>query len=120
MDIGQRVRSLRIEKKLSLGDVEKRVGLLRTYVSRVERGRTTPSIETLEKLACALQVPIYQFFCNGQRPTGPARKFSRPRVWGKKAHEARELDRLCRMLVRMGDSDRRLLLSTAQQMARDF
>ena len=118
MDIGQRVRALRTQKKLSLGDIEKRVGLLRTYVSRVERGLTIPSIETLEKLACAMQVPLYLFFCNGQRPNGSTPKFSRPPVWGKKASEAREFERLCRLLMRIDDSDRRLLLSTAQQMAR--
>jgi transcriptional regulator with XRE-family HTH domain len=40
------------------GDIEKRTGLLRCYVSRVENGHTVPAIETLEKLARALEVPV--------------------------------------------------------------
>ena len=51
MVIGTRLRSLREERKMSQGDIEKRTGLLRCYISRVENGHTVPSIETLEKLA---------------------------------------------------------------------
>jgi transcriptional regulator with XRE-family HTH domain len=49
-------------KKLSQGDIEERSGLLRCYISRVENGHTVPSIETLEKLARAMEVPLYQIF----------------------------------------------------------
>jgi len=118
MNLGQRIRSLRLEKKLSLGDVEKRVGLLRTYLSRVERSHSVPSIETLEKLAVAMEVPLYAFFCNGHRPNGNMPKFPRQRLWGDKPSEAREWGRLCRLLVRSNKADRALLLSTAQQLAR--
>ncbi|MGH7743782.1 MAG: helix-turn-helix domain-containing protein [Candidatus Dormibacteria bacterium] len=41
---------LREEKKLSQGDIEKRIGLLRCYISRVENGHTVPTVETLEKM----------------------------------------------------------------------
>jgi len=58
--ISDRLRSLREEKKLSQGDIEKRTGLLRCYVSRVENGHTVPAVETIEKFARALEVPIYQ------------------------------------------------------------
>ena len=58
MIIGDRLREIRIEKDLSQGDIEKRTGLLRCYVSRVENGHTVPSIETLEKMARALGVPL--------------------------------------------------------------
>jgi transcriptional regulator with XRE-family HTH domain len=57
MIIGERLRVLREEKKLSQGDIEKRTGLLRCYLSRVENGHTVPAIETLEKLARALEMP---------------------------------------------------------------
>jgi transcriptional regulator with XRE-family HTH domain len=60
MIIGDRLRALREEKKLSQGDIEKRTGLLRCYVSRVENGLTVPAVETIEKFARALEVPIYQ------------------------------------------------------------
>src|SRR5712692_2919159 len=60
--IGDRVREMREEKNLSQGDIEKRTVLLRCYISRVENGHTVPAIETLEKLARALEVPLYQLF----------------------------------------------------------
>jgi len=120
MKLGQRIRSLRKQRELSLGDIERRVGLLRTYVSRVERGCTTPSVDTLEKLACALQVPMYEIFCNGSRPNRSTRRFPRSRTWGTTAAEARDLARMRRLLVRIDDSDRHLLLSTARQMAREL
>ena len=68
MDIGDRLRELRERKKLSQGDIEKRTGLIRCYVSRVENGHTIPSIETLEKLARALEIPMYQLFYEGEKP----------------------------------------------------
>src|SRR5579863_6222062 len=64
--IGQRLRVLREEKKLSQGDIEKKTGLLRCYVSRVENGHTVPAVETLEKFARALEVPLYQLFYDGE------------------------------------------------------
>lgn len=62
MVIGDRLRTLREHKKFSQGEIEKRTGLLRCYLSRVEDGHTVPAIHTLEKLAKALEVPIYQLF----------------------------------------------------------
>ena len=59
MFIGDRLRVLREEKKFSQGEIEKRTGLLRSYISRVENGHTVPAVETLEKFARALQVPLY-------------------------------------------------------------
>src|SRR5439155_5346483 len=66
--IGDRLREMREEKKLSQGDIEKRTGLLRCYISRVENGHTVPAIETLEKLARALEVPLYHLFDDGEEP----------------------------------------------------
>src|SRR6202789_3389660 len=68
MIIGDRLRAVRGEKNLSQGDIEKRTGLLRCYISRVENGHTVPSIETLEKLARAMEVPMYQLFYDGEKP----------------------------------------------------
>src|SRR5271170_7555646 len=75
MIIGDRIRSLRETKTLSQGDIQKRTGLLRCYISRVENGHTVPSLDTLEKFATALQIPIYRFFTdeeNVKRPKIPA------------------------------------------------
>lgn len=68
MVIGERLRQLREAKNLSQGDVEKRTGLLRCYTSRVENGHTVPAVETLEKYARALEVPIYRLFYEGRVP----------------------------------------------------
>ena len=62
MVIGDRLRALRDQKHLSQGEIEKRTGLLRCYISRVENGHTVPTVETLEKMARALEVPLYQLF----------------------------------------------------------
>jgi transcriptional regulator with XRE-family HTH domain len=66
--IGDRLRALREEKKLSQGDIEKKTGLLRCYISRVENGHTVPAIETLEKMARALEIPMYKLFYDGEEP----------------------------------------------------
>lgn len=56
MMIGGRLRELRLAKGLSQGDIGKRSGLTRSYISRVEGGHTVPSLATLEKFAKALEI----------------------------------------------------------------
>src|ERR1700683_1248726 len=67
MVIGERVKFLREQKNMSQGDIEKRTGLVRCYVSRVENGHTVPSIDTLERLATALKAPMNQCFSAVQK-----------------------------------------------------
>ena len=121
MIIGDRLRSLREEKKFSQGDIEKRTGLLRCYISRVENGHTVPAIETLEKMARALEVPLYQLFYDGEEPPElpnlPKRKTSAEIAWGSTGKEARFLTKFRRLLGRVDEGDRRLLLYMAQKMA---
>lgn len=120
MLIGDRLRELRELKKLSQGDIEHRTGLIRCYVSRVENGHTVPSIETLEKFARALEVPIYQLFYDGEEPPvlpGPERRSRMPR-WGDSGRDSRMLVLFRRALEKLNENDRRLLLSLAQKMAR--
>ncbi len=62
MDIGYRLRSLREQKKLSQGEVEKRTGLVRSYISRVENGHTVPSVATMEKWHAHLRFRFISFF----------------------------------------------------------
>ena len=122
MIIGDRLRLLRETKKLSQGDIEKRTGLLRCYISRVENGHTVPAIETLEKLARAMEIPLYQLFYDGEEPPElpnlPKRKSSDDIAWGSAGKEARFLGRFRRVLGRVDEGDRRLLLYMAQKMAR--
>ena len=68
MLIGQKLRELREGKQLSQGDIEKKTGLIRCYTSRVENGHTVPTVDTLEKYARALEIPLYRFFYEGAEP----------------------------------------------------
>jgi len=121
MIIGDRLREMREEKKLSQGDVERRTGLLRCYISRVEKGHTVPAIETLEKLARALECPLYHLFYEGQEPpqlpTLLKRKSSIDFAWGSTGKEARYLNKFQRLLGKSRERDRKLLLAMAQKMA---
>ena len=120
--IGDRLRALREEKKFSQGDVEKRTGLLRCYISRVENGHTVPAVETLEKFARALGVPMYQLFYDGNEPPKvpnlPKRKTADDLAWGKKGKDARLLSQFCRLFSKMEDDELRMVLFMAQKMAR--
>jgi transcriptional regulator with XRE-family HTH domain len=113
--IGDRLREMREEKKLSQGDIEKRTGLLRCYIFRVENGHTVPAIETLEKPARALQVPLYQLFYDGEEPPKlpnlPKRKSSEDIAWGSSGKDARYLSKLRRLLGRTDAGVRREALS---------
>jgi transcriptional regulator with XRE-family HTH domain len=119
--IGDQLRAMREEKQLSQGDIEKRTGLLRCYISRVENGHTVPAIETLEKMARALEVPMYRLFYDGEEPPKlpnlPKRKSSDDIAWGSSGKDARYLGKLRRLLARSEDGDRKLLLYMAQKMA---
>ena len=121
MIIGERLREIREEKKLSQGDIEKRTGLLRCYVSRVENGHTVPAIETLEKMARALEIPLYQLFYDGEEPPKLAsplkRKPSDDNAWGSMGKDARYLSKLRRLLGKTEEGDRKLLLDMAQKMS---
>lgn len=122
MIIGDRLRALREEKKLSQGDIEKRTGLVRPYISRIENCHTVPSLETLEKFAHAVEVPLYQLFYEGEKPPElphlMKRKTAEEIAWGRSKKEARLLEQFRRLLSRMKESKRRLLLYIAQKMAR--
>jgi transcriptional regulator with XRE-family HTH domain len=121
MIIGDRLRAFREEKKLSQGDIEKRTGLFPCYISRVENGHTVPAIETIEKFARALEVPLYQLFYDGEEPPKlpalPKRKGSADTTWGHSGKDARVLNRFRNLLGRMHGQDAKLLFYMAQQMA---
>ncbi len=122
MIIGDRLREMREEKKLSQGEIEKRTGLLRCYISRVENGHTVPAIETLENLARALEVPLYQLFYDGEEPPKlpnlRRRKSSEDIAWGSSGKDGRFLNKLRPLLAKTEEADRKLLLHMAQKMAR--
>jgi transcriptional regulator with XRE-family HTH domain len=121
MIIGDRLRELREAKTFSQGEIEKRTGLLRCYISRVENGHTVPAIETLEKMARALEVPMYELFYDGEEPPKmpnlPKRRSADDIAWGSTGKDARFLSRLRRLLGKSDEEHRKLILLMAQKMA---
>ena len=121
MIIADRLRELREAKKLSQADIEKRTGLLRCYISRVENGHTVPAIETLEKLARALEVPLYQIFYEGTEPPNVPNLLKRKRsddvVWGSSGKHAIYLHKLRKCLSKAEESDRKLIMVLTQKVA---
>jgi transcriptional regulator with XRE-family HTH domain len=123
MLIGERLRQLREQKNLSQGDVEKSSGLLRCYISRVEHGHTVPSLETLERFAAALDVPLYRLFYTGE--DAPPTPNLTPRKTleeladdpGSSGSEARFLLKLKGLVGKMVESDRVFLLDFARKLA---
>jgi transcriptional regulator with XRE-family HTH domain len=122
MIIGERLRALRDEKKLSQGDIEEKTGLLRCYVSRVENGHTVSAVATLEKFARALEVPMYQLFYDGQEPPKLPNLLKRRTaddiLWGNSGEDAHMLAKFCRLFGRMKEGDRNVLFFMAQKMAK--
>ena len=121
MVIGERLRALREGKNFSQGDIEKRTGVLRCYISRIEHGHTIPSVETLEKFARALEVPMYQLFYDGEEPPKlpnlPKRKTADDIAWGNKGKDARLLAQFCRLFSKMEEDELRMVVFVAQKMA---
>jgi len=118
MVISERLKTLREQKNMSQADIEKRTGLLRCYISRIENGHTVPAIETLEKMARALEVPIYALFYNGEKPPADLPKPNETTAgWGSFGRDARTLGKFRRLLSQIDKGDINLLLFTAQKMA---
>jgi len=121
MNIAERLRTMREERELSQGDIERRTGLLRCYVSRVENGHTIPAVETLEKFARALGVPLYHLMYDGNEPPKaptPSKRHGGEDLWGNSGKDARQLRKLCEFLSHLTSQDRELILGMAHRMAR--
>ena len=88
----------------------------------MEYGQTVPAVETLEKFARALEVPIYQLFYEGEEPPKlpnlPKRKSANGKERGDTGKDARSLYKFRRFLSQMEDDDRKILIFMAQKMAR--
>jgi transcriptional regulator with XRE-family HTH domain len=118
MIIGEKLKAIREHRNMSQGDIEKRTGLLRCYISRVENGHTVPAIETLEKLARAMEVPMYALFYDGEKPPKPNIPMSvSDEGWGGSGRDAKTLHRFRRLMRRADKGDVKLLLFMAQKMS---
>ena len=123
MLIGYRLRELRLQKNLSQTEVENRSGVQRAYISQIENNHKAPTVETLEKFARALEVPIYRFFHEGHKPPESpvhlnilARERALP--WGSAGEDACYLEKLRSPLAKLDDQDRLLILRLTRKFAR--
>lgn len=112
MNIGETIRNFRLQKGLSQGDIEKRTGLLRCYLSRVENGHTIPSLDTLAKIATAMDLPLAQFFADSAHDNGNAKAV--PQL---SDDEVRFLSQIRRYSANLNESDRKLVLAMVKKMA---
>jgi transcriptional regulator with XRE-family HTH domain len=110
MNIGETIRNYRLQKGMSQGDIEKRTGLLRCYLSRVENGHTVPSLDTLSKIAGAMDLPLSQFFAKGHSNGHKGL----PQL---SDDEVRFLSQIRRYATNLNDSDRKLVLAMIKKMA---
>lgn len=119
MLIGQKLREIREAKNLSQVEIAEATGLVQPYVSRVENGHTIPGVETLEKWASALKVPLYQILYDGEEPPKPLKLSSNHNreLWGNSPRDSHDLKRLRQFLSKMNEQERDLLLSLAGRMA---
>ena len=108
--IGSTIRAYRQQKGMSQGDIEKRTGLLRCYLSRVENGHTVPSLETLQKIAYAMDLQLAQFFSD----EAVSREMSPLRL---SEEEIRFLTQIQRYSARLNENDRKLLLAMVRKFA---
>jgi transcriptional regulator with XRE-family HTH domain len=113
MNIGETIRNFRLNKGMSQGDIEKRTGLLRCYLSRVENGHTIPSLDTLAKIASAMELPLAQFFADAAHDNGQPGK----PVPQLSDDEVRFLSQIRRYSGSLNDSDRKLVLAMVKKMA---
>lgn len=113
MNIGDTIRNYRLQKGMSQGDIEKRTGLLRCYLSRVENGHTIPSLDTLAKIATAMDLPLAQFFADHSAENGSNSK-STPQL---SEDEIRFLTQIRRYSPALNDSDRKLVIAMVKKMA---
>ena len=111
MNIGETIRNFRLQKGMSQGDIEKRTGLLRCYLSRVENGHTIPSLDTLAKIATAMEVPLAQFFNDNGGDNGNK---NLPQL---SEEEVRFLSQIRRYSSNLNDSDRKLVIAMVKKMA---
>jgi len=110
MKIGVTIKGYRLQKGYSQGDIEKRTGLLRCYLSRVENGHTIPSLDTLAKIAEALDLPLSQFFAE----EALGREMTTQKLTDE---ELRFLTQIRRYATNLNDSDRKLLLAMVKKFA---
>lgn len=122
MSIGQRLRQLRKQKRLTQQELAERAGLLRCNVWRLENREAAPTIATIEKIARALEIPMFHLFYDyekSRKPKGlPKWRFTKDKMWGSSGKDARMLAQFCQLFSRMSESDLEIVLYAAKKMSR--
>ncbi len=114
VNIGEVIRSYRGQRGLSQGDIERRTGLLRCYLSRVENGHTVPSLETLAKIAEAMDISLADFFPGAET----TRDRDTQKMLGELSDdEIRFLSEIKKHSSTLSDGDKRLVLAMIRKMA---
>ncbi|MCL5289293.1 MAG: helix-turn-helix transcriptional regulator [Acidobacteria bacterium] len=114
VNIGDVIRSYRAERGLSQGDIERRTGLLRCYLSRVENGHTVPSLETLAKIAEALDISLADFFPGSETPS---ERDAQKMLGELSDEEVRFLAEIKKYSTTLNEGDKRLVLAMIRKMA---
>ena len=110
MNIGETIRNFRLQRSMSQGDIEKRTGLLRCYLSRVENGHT-PVPRHARQNCRSHGSALSQFFSEGSNSNGHK---GLPQL---SDDEVRFLSQMRRYAVNLNDSDRKLVLAMVKKMA---
>jgi transcriptional regulator with XRE-family HTH domain len=119
VEIGRRLRELPESRNLSQGDREVRSGLLRCYTSRVENGHAVPSVETIEKYANAIEIPLFAFFSiDASPPEVEPPLISHNSAWGLTPRERFQNRKFVSALTKMEDQDRHLVRALVQPLTR--
>src|SRR5262244_2861084 len=114
VNIGEVIKTYRSQRGLSQGDIERRTGLLRCYLSRVENGHTVPSLETLAKIAEAMDISLADFFPGTETP----RDRETQKMLGELSQdEIRFLVEIKRYSNTLSEGDKRLVLAMIRKMA---
>lgn len=101
-DLGKRLRALRRESGLTQAVVARHAEIGNEFVSRLENGQGSPSLDTLGRLAAALDIPVAELFqFDADTPA-----------------QQRTTKRILRVLSRLGDEEIELVLRMAEQIAR--
>jgi transcriptional regulator with XRE-family HTH domain len=116
VNIGDVIRAYRNDRGLSQGDIERRTGLLRCYLSRVENGHTVPSLETLAKIAEAMDITIADFFPGAESAQDKETK----KILGELSdEEMRFLAEIKRYGNALSEENKKLVLAMIRKMASD-
>jgi transcriptional regulator with XRE-family HTH domain len=121
INVGTRICAERKARKFSQADLERRCGLARCRISWLEHGRAVPTIQTLERIADALEIPAYRLLYDGNDPAQAVQSSGKAAANGDTRHTRKNRIRLLRELreqvSRMREDDQHLLLFIARKMA---